>query len=219
MTKLTAVTLMARQREILDLMIGAALDATGGDFGCMDEVTIPAGLKKHAFGAYVTQLQTLGLVEVHDEYNVNGERGNRVQQYTITDLGWVMGNYDPKTRQPLTTKRPISVAVETPSGKETTMANSHASKAQAEIDKLIRKLVALKDKSDSEGRKIRRMLRKLGHKGGTGKGPGRPAKAKPSKKAQAKRLQKTMPAKKAAAKLVEPPAGLTPSQAEADFER
>lgn len=76
------------------------------------------------------------------------------------------------------TKRAVSPAVNTPrKGKETTMATKNtgnAAKAQSEIDKLVKRLLALKDKSDGEGRKIRRMLRKLGHKGGVrGRKPGR----------------------------------------------
>lgn len=81
------------------------------------------------------------------------------------------------------TKRASSPAVNTPKGKETTMSN--ATKAQAEVAKLVKKLSALKDKSDSEGRKIRRILRKLGHRGGTRttKASKAPAKArKPARK-------------------------------------
>lgn len=189
-TMKTETILSPAQMAVLDEMIVAALNATGGDFGCMDEINRPVcltGMKKHALGAYITQLQTLGLVEVHEEHNVNGVRGQRVQQYTITDLGWVMGNYNPETKQPLTTKRPISVAVE--SGKEPRMATN----VKAEVAKLVKKLLTLKDKSDAEGRKIRRILRKLGHKGGTGKGPGR----KPAKKVKLIKRVPKAPVKKA----------------------
>jgi hypothetical protein len=93
-------------------------------------------------------------------------------------------------------KQAVSPAPKSLSGKETTMATN----VKAEVAKLVKKLIALKDKSDAEGRAIRRTLRKLGHKGGTGKGPGRPAKAKPAKKA-----------KKAAKKVAPAPAPVTPA--------
>lgn len=73
-------------------------------------------------------------------------------------------------------KQAVSPAPITPSGKETPMATN----VKAEVAKLVRKLVALKDKSDAEGRKIRRILRKLGHKGGVGK----PRASKPAPKAK-----------------------------------
>lgn len=65
--------------------------------------------------------------------------------------------------------------------KEATMATN----VKLEVAKLIKKLVSLKDKSDAEGRKIRRVLRSLGHKGGVGHAP----KAAP-KKAKAKKADK-----------------------------
>ncbi len=73
--------------------------------------------------------------------------------------------------------------------KENTMATTkttgNAAKAKSEVAKLIKKLTGLKDKSDNEGRAIRRMLRKLGHWGGLGtKGADHsPAKAKAPAKA------------------------------------
>lgn len=48
----------------------------------------------------------------------------------------------------------------------TKKATGNAAKAQSEIKKLLAKLERLAKKSDSEGRAIRRLLRKLGHKGG-----------------------------------------------------
>lgn len=62
------------------------------------------------------------------------------------------------------------------------------------VASLIKKLQALKDKSDSEGRKLRRALRALGHKGGVRipkpaakkpAAPTKPAKPAPAKKAAA----------------------------------
>lgn len=54
-----------------------------------------------------------------------------------------------------------------PEGKERQMATKNtAAQAKSEIKKLLKKLESLAKKSDSEGRAIRRMLRKLGHKGG-----------------------------------------------------
>ena len=213
------VILNAKQMAVLDDMITVALNSTGGDFGTTDELGIK-GISMKAYGAYMTQLQELGLVKVWGPVTVNdfgGKGGDTYIQYTIEDLGWTMGNYDPETRKELTTKRPISVAVETPKGKETPVSTN----AKAEVAKLVKKLVSLKNKSDAEGRKIRRILRKLGHWGGLGKkgADGAAAKSKAAKKAKpanAKRLQKTMPAKKATTAPTVPTPALpsNPDQAE-----
>lgn len=61
--------------------------------------------------------------------------------------------------------------------KTTKKSTGHAAKAEQMIAKLIKRLIGLKKKSDSEGRAIRRQLRKLGHRGGT-----RTTKPKPAKK-------------------------------------
>ncbi len=157
------VKLNADQMTVLNAVIDSAMDATSGDFAMLDEVSVK-GMNKHAMGAYLTQLQELNLITVsHTKVNMK-----TVGQITIWDDGWDVAGYNPHTK----TKRALSPAVHIPSRKENTVANKNtgnAAKAQAEIKKLINRLVALKDKSDSEGRKIRRMLRKLGHRGGCGK--------------------------------------------------
>lgn len=67
---------------------------------------------------------------------------------------------------------PNGTGTASPKTKEDPMANKttgNATKAKTEVAKLVKKLEALEDKSNAEGRAIRRMLRKLGHMGGTRK--------------------------------------------------
>ena len=82
----TTPALTPLEAKVLDAMKTAAMDATGGDFGLMDEVDYKAlGLTGQEFGGVVTALGNKGLVTVDDPYKVNNEYW--VTQFTVAGLG------------------------------------------------------------------------------------------------------------------------------------
>jgi hypothetical protein len=72
-----------KEIEVLKAMADAAIDATGGDFGCSDEVSV-SGLTGNQLGGYMSVLEKKGMVALAPT-SVNGKK---LVQYTITDAGW-----------------------------------------------------------------------------------------------------------------------------------
>lgn len=90
MTKLTTL-----EQTVLDACWTAALNSTGGDFACLDEVSVK-GLGRKALGGVITSLgdkQVIGVdvtfVNAGFRFNRYGQRrenkGTRVVQITFTD--------------------------------------------------------------------------------------------------------------------------------------
>jgi len=86
MTNLTPL-----ETTVLEACWQAALDSTGGDFACLDEVSVK-GLGRKALGGVITSLQEKGVIFV-DETFINQQmkkwggwtRGTRVVQVTFPD--------------------------------------------------------------------------------------------------------------------------------------
>jgi hypothetical protein len=76
-------TMNAKETEVLKAMADAAVDSTGGDFGCTDEVQVK-GLTAKQLGGYMTDLEKKGLVQLCPT-TVNMKR---LVQYVLTEKGW-----------------------------------------------------------------------------------------------------------------------------------
>lgn len=72
------------EAKVLDACWNSALDSTGGDFACLDEVSVP-GVGRKALGGVVTSLENKRVIAVDVTY-VNGSyrsKGTKVVQITF----------------------------------------------------------------------------------------------------------------------------------------
>jgi len=77
-----------KETEVLKAMADVAIDSTGGDFGCSDEVKV-AGLSGKHVGGYMSILEKKGLLSLHPT-NVNG---TKIVQYVLSDKGWKLAGH------------------------------------------------------------------------------------------------------------------------------
>jgi hypothetical protein len=78
--------LTANERSVLIAADDAAIDATGGDFGFYDEITVPDGVKgRKGLGAVLGSLEAKGLLDM-DRVRPNGQ-GPWLSQFVVTEAG------------------------------------------------------------------------------------------------------------------------------------
>lgn len=83
-------TLTALEQKVYDALKQNAMDATGGDFACAEEIsTKDLGISKQQFGALLTTLETKGVISVDICYiNDNlrrNSKGTKVTQVSFTE--------------------------------------------------------------------------------------------------------------------------------------
>jgi hypothetical protein len=78
--------LTENERSVLIAADDAAIDATGGDFGFYDEISVPDGVKgRKGLGAVLGSLEAKGLLEM-DRIRPNNQ-GPWLSQFVVTDAG------------------------------------------------------------------------------------------------------------------------------------
>ncbi len=80
------MNLTTLERQVLAACYQSALDSTGGDFACLDEVSVP-NLGRKALGGVITSLETKGVISVDVTY-INGSyrsKGTKVVQITFPE--------------------------------------------------------------------------------------------------------------------------------------
>jgi len=76
------MTLTEMEQKVLDALTQNALDCSGGDFACAEEINTKAlGLSKQQFGALLTSLETKRVISVDITYVNGGFRFNRYGQH------------------------------------------------------------------------------------------------------------------------------------------
>ena len=79
------ITLTEKQKKVLNAIYEQAIDATGGDFGIVDEVMENmkrSKMRRYQIGAIISTLVEKKLIVVHPKRRVNNE-GKPIRQITF----------------------------------------------------------------------------------------------------------------------------------------